>query len=340
VFERAAFSIELTLAADAKAPPTEFRLFKAGKNPTLKGDVTYSARSQKACAEFAATLGRALVIDYEHASLTAAESRSPKDAGEAAGFFTVDARADGLYATQVEWVGDGAEKLTSKKFRYFSPVVLLDPKTREALGVVNAALTNNPATNGQQYLVASATTDTEPRPMKLLAAILKLSADATEDTVAAAVEKVRDERELLLTATGKASVAEASGVIASWKAGSEKAEKLSAQLVELEAGNKRTLVASLIKDGTDAGKVAPAQVELLTKMGLRDVEELKAFIAAAPKVLPTTAREPGAASTTVLVSDAEKAVAAQLGIKLDDLVKTKALVGPIVPTSEMKPANA
>lgn len=333
MFERVSLAVELSFAEGA--PPTEFQLFKAGKNKTLKGTFAYTPRSQKACAEFAAEVDRPLVIDYEHASLTADQARSPKDAGEAAGFFRVDPRPDGLWATDVEWVGDGAALLTSKKFRFFSPVVLFDPKSREITGVINAALTNNPATNGQKYLVASATAS-EEKNMKVLAALLKLSTDATEDTIAAAVERLKDERELLLSATGKATVAEASGVIASWKAGALERDALASKLADLEVASRKALVASLIKEGTEAGKVAPAQVELLTKMGLRDVEELKAFIAAAPKVMPGAAREPGSSSTNVQVTDSDKAVAAQLGVKLEDLVKVKAQVGPVPPTVEMR----
>ena len=36
------------------------------------------------------------------------------------------------------------------------------------------------------------------------------------------------------------------------------------------------------------------------------------------------------------VTDADKAVAAQLGVKLEDLVKVKAQVGPVPPTVEMR----
>jgi phage I-like protein len=321
VFEQIALSVELSLT-EGKAPPTEFRLFKAGKNKTLKGEFIYSSRSQKDCAEFAAELDRPLAIDYEHASLNAAQAIDPKKAGEAAGWFSVEARKDGLWATKVEWVDDAAALLTARKFRFFSPVVTFDKATREVTGVINAALTCNPATMGQTPLVASVTTQ-EPRPMKLIASLVSLSADATEEAIASAVTKLTDERALLLALTGKGSVAEASGTIAAWKSGSEQAAALSARVAELEGVQKSAEVLSLLEKASAEGKVAPAQKDLLIKMGNRDVEELKAFLSAAPKLMPTASKEPAAGSTVVVLSAEDTQVAAMLGVKPEDVAKRK-----------------
>ncbi len=324
--ERVALHIEMPLSASGELP-TEFPLFKAGTNRTTKGDLTYTPAAKKAVEAFAADLGRDLVIDYEHASLNADTAPDPAKAGEAAGWFSVDAREDGIYAVNVSWTDEASERLKARKFRYFSPVVFRDPKTREITGVLNAALTNNPATKGQKPLVASATT--QEKPMSKLATLVKLAADATEDAIAAEVSKAIDGRELLLAATGKATVGEASAAIATWKKDAEQVAALSAKLAELEGKQKAGEVLSLIKAAQAEGKVAPAQVALLEKMGARSMDELKEFLSAAPKVLPTPAKEPGAGTTTVMVTDEDKKVAEMLSVKVEDLAKSKA-ANPIV----------
>jgi hypothetical protein len=151
-------SVALSLEAltEAGELPREFCLFKAGTTRTLKGDLIYSGRSAKACAEFSSSRGIECVIDWEHASLAAKEAKDPAESGKAAGWFSVSARADGVYAAKVSWTPRATAALKAREYRYFSPVVLYDEETREITGIVNAALTNNPATLEQAPLVASA----------------------------------------------------------------------------------------------------------------------------------------------------------------------------------------
>jgi phage I-like protein len=342
--EQAALTFHLALGAD-KQPPTEFRLFKAGKNKTLKGELSFSARSAKECAAFAEELGRDLVIDYEHASLGASSAVDPSKAGEAAGFFSIETRDDGLWATNVSWTDDAAAKLSARKYRYFSPVVTYDRETREVLSVFNAALTNNPATLAQKPLVASATPVApflETAVANAFNVALSLHPDAAESVALTALEKLKAGAEALLSATGKATVSEAVGTISAWKAGAEKAEALAAELATLKAAAVDGQVAALIAEGKKAGKVAPAQVELLTKMGKRDVEELKAFLAASPKLMGGAAIEPtsdAAGVGAVGLTATELAVLNLMGVKPEAFAKTKAAFGGVVPEGINTPSS-
>ena len=68
-----------------------------------------------------------LVIDYEHQSLQG--ERAP-----AAGWIKdLEARPDGLWA-RVEWTRQAREYLLSKEYRYFSPVLRLDPASSQTAG--------------------------------------------------------------------------------------------------------------------------------------------------------------------------------------------------------------
>ena len=320
--ERIALSIELTATAEGK-PPSEFRLFKPGKNKTTKGTFVYSEASEKACAEFAAEMGRELMIDYEHASLRAEHAIDPAKAGEAAGWFSVDARKDGLWATNVSWTDDAAARLSARKFRYFSPVITFDTKTKEVTGVFNAALTGNPATLGQAPLVASITTQEKP-PMLKLATLVSLAADATEDAIAVKVEKLRDERELLMASTGKSTVAEATSTIAAWKSGAETATVLTAKLAQAEAAAKQAEVDAVVKKAVEEKRATPAMVATLTSMGLRDLVELKGFIEALPKVVGEPAKQKSSNEASTTLSAEELQVCKLTNTKPEDFAKTKA----------------
>ena len=88
-----------------------------------------------------------LVIDYEHQSLQG--ERAP-----AAGWIKdLEARADGLWA-RVEWTRQAREYLLSKEYRYFSPVLRLDPTTRRPMALMHLGLTNVPAIKRLPPLVA------------------------------------------------------------------------------------------------------------------------------------------------------------------------------------------
>lgn len=88
-----------------------------------------------------------LVIDYEHQSLQG--ERAP-----AAGWIKeLAAREDGLWA-RVEWTPQAQEYLRNREYRYFSPVLRLDPETRKPLVLMQVALTNVPAIKRLPPLVA------------------------------------------------------------------------------------------------------------------------------------------------------------------------------------------
>jgi phage I-like protein len=79
--------------------------------------------------------GLDLVIDYEHQSLQGRQA-------PAAGWIKdLEGRPDGLWA-RVEWTSQAREYLHNRKYRYFSPVLQLDPETRKPLALMQVGLTN------------------------------------------------------------------------------------------------------------------------------------------------------------------------------------------------------
>lgn len=91
--------------------------------------------------------GLDLVIDYEHQTLSGGKA-------PAAGWIKeLEARADGLWA-RVEWTEEARRLLSAREYRYFSPVLRLEPESRRPAALLHAALTNTPAINHLAPLVA------------------------------------------------------------------------------------------------------------------------------------------------------------------------------------------
>lgn len=148
--------------ADGKAP-TEFRLFKMGDNPSTKGTWLFDADSAASVLGVWAARGLKLMADYEHQSLASPPIISPA----AAKSWVPEVRADGLWATQVEWTDRARAMIEAGEYAYFSPAFDYDPETMRVTRIINFALTNNPALDGIEPLAASDAITTEAKPMKV-----------------------------------------------------------------------------------------------------------------------------------------------------------------------------
>lgn len=85
------------------------------------------------------------VVDYEHAWLKSKDGCNP---APAAGWWnnTLEYRpGEGLFAKGVAWTDQAKAWLSSKQYRFVSPVFPYDPATGEVLALLNFSLTNDPA---------------------------------------------------------------------------------------------------------------------------------------------------------------------------------------------------
>lgn len=296
-------------------PPAEFRILANGVTNTLKGPVVYNAESGEVVMERLRQLGRdSLPFDYGHGMICDTQSY---DTACAAGWFKLEMRDDGLWASDIQWTSKAAKALEEREFRYFSPFLYLDIETAEIRELVNVALTNLPATMNQTPLVASATTDPEPN----------------ED------DSHMDLKQLL-EALGVQNASQAAVKFSTLQSDvtklTEGAQASQARLTELEAENaklkegaelasKEQLVASLTADG----KLSPAQKDWALSLS---VDALKGFAASAPVVAPSTgvqAANPDASTEALTAED--RAVMKLCGIPEAEYVANKraANEGPI-----------
>lgn len=135
------------------ALPTEFRLFARGENQTEKGSFIFDDAAAASVMAAYRKWGVDLAIDLEHQMLGGI-SADPT-ARDARGWCKLQLRNGELWAVDVRWTPDGAERLSQKRQRYVSPAFEIDPDTRRIEKVLNIAITAMPATHNTPALVAA-----------------------------------------------------------------------------------------------------------------------------------------------------------------------------------------
>lgn len=144
--------IRLDLAGDAL--PTEFLIWKVGVNTTSNGyDVLWDEEAAAATMAAYEKHGVDLMIDLQHLSL---DEEAPNYDPDARGWCKLELRDGELWAVDVRWTPEGAERLRKKKQRYTSPAFVLDRETGRCIEIANIALVAMPGTDELPALVAAA----------------------------------------------------------------------------------------------------------------------------------------------------------------------------------------
>jgi phage I-like protein len=246
-----------------------------------------------------------LVIDYEHQSLQG--ERAP-----AAGWIKdLEARGDGLWA-RVDWTKQARDYLEKKEYRYFSPVLRLDPETRKPMALVHVGLTNVPAINHLPPLVArwggeaAEPQDLQPgepvrrspgmemesgkekaKMVEQLKCLMGLEPEVEAGAVCGkALEAFRD-LAASLNLPGEVSVAQLKGAVEALKAGAGRLLKTEEELQGLKARLARETADRLVEGALKAGKVSPAQRGWAREYCRRDPEGFQTYVDRAPKLVPT-----------------------------------------------------
>ena len=165
----------VTLKTERRSPPNEFRLIPLGAYETTKGTFYLTPANAQTILAQLEDEGVDSVIDWEHESVDGTPGRK-----DAAGWFKVELRGDGLWATGVKWVEDASQAISAAKVRYISPAFTVDEDTNEITKFINCALTNRPATKKAPALVA-ASKDGQPMHKKFLAALAQHMKDNNMD---------------------------------------------------------------------------------------------------------------------------------------------------------------
>lgn len=134
-------------------PPSEFRPFVYGENPTTKGMLTLTIEGARQAVKDFKARGVAKCFDLWHSTYKPLEVR-PQDRF-AVGHFQLEAREDGLYFTEIQWVPQYADEIRQGKWPFISPAVD-HTKAGVITGFRNAALVTDPGTIGTIPTILSA----------------------------------------------------------------------------------------------------------------------------------------------------------------------------------------
>ena len=137
--------------------PDEFRIFYSGRNQTDKGAFLFDDKAADLVMSTYRQRAVPLMGDYEHQTANATKNGQPAPASITE--WTPEIRRDAsggpeLWATQVKWTDRARAMLQAGEYRFFSRMFLFDDDKRPTW-LINIALTNNPATHGQEPLVAA-----------------------------------------------------------------------------------------------------------------------------------------------------------------------------------------
>lgn len=323
----ACLSVEMVPAGDGPAvPPVEFPIFAAGEIDTTKGKFLFDAEAAASVMADLADYGNELPIDYNH-GMAEEKPVDPALSGRAAGWFTPKLRNGALYATRIRWTPAAAAAIAAREWRYQSPWFLYDKETRRIGGLLNTALTNTPATKNLTPLVASRLS---ARPRKeqstmstKVALALGLAETAEESAVLSVVASNSKTASALLSVTGKATAAEALGVVEGWKASAALVPGLQSEVANLRTKANAADVEKVLTKHTK--KVSPAMRESWAKLGLLDdATKLEAMLSVMPDLMPNPAKPPeGQQDTTALNAD-EMAICRASGTSPKDFAAHKA----------------
>lgn len=187
--------------------PTEFRVFHAGVNETDKGNFLFDEKAAIQVIETYRQRGVPLMGDYEHQTANAAKNGQP--APNSITEWTPEIRRDAqggpeLWATDVKWTDKARGMLEAGEYRMFSPLFTFDDdEDRRPNWMINLALTNNPATHGQEPLVAASaeTPTSEETTMACeLCGQTKAQLDALREEYKGTIKSMKDENEEKLKA--------------------------------------------------------------------------------------------------------------------------------------------
>lgn len=238
-----------------------------------------------------------LVIDYEHQSLQGRQA-------PAAGWIKdLEDREDGLWA-RVEWTTQAREYLRNREYRYFSPVLQLDPETRKPLALMQVGLTNVPAIKRLPPLVAkwdagekeaAAVPRQTPKrrnegkgeEVEKLKSILGLSPDAEDQALWAGILEFCRNLAATLKLPEEATAAQ---VLEAAKGLQLKAQRLAEaeeELRQLKSRLDAETTAKTVEEALKAGKIAPSQKAWALEYYRQDPGGFQTFVARAPQVVPT-----------------------------------------------------
>lgn len=283
-------------------------------------------------AELANASRNQLVVDYEHQTLH--KEKNGQMAPAAGWMRWLEFTPKGLFA-EVEWTDKAAALIAAKEYRYISAVFSYDT-AGFVRKIYHAALTNYPALDGMDEVIAAACArfdlqpETTENPMKPLLQQLFNLPDADEAQLTAALTALLAAKpaEAVLSADVFAQMAEKDNRIAALTAQAAQQpnpaeyvpvaamQAVQTQLAALAAQVNGDKANALIEGALSEGKLLPAQKEWAQNLAKQEggIASLTAYLGTVAPVAALTAQQSGGQAPTenVAALTAEEAAAAKM----------------------------
>ncbi|MEN4195445.1 phage protease [Serratia marcescens] len=257
-------------------------------------------------------------FDYEHQTQHCKTNGKPNPA---AGWFSrlewVEGK--GLFAVDVEWTEAARAMIEAKEYRFISPLFNYDAQGN-VKHFINAALTNTPALDDMEALLAAASQqltgeNTVDELLEQLRWMLNLPLSSTEDDIKIELQKLinrlsdnqgtaaasvnllelltqKDERIAALSAQAPSVPDPAKFVPVSVLTAVQQ------QLADLSQKVTGGEVNGLIQAALSDGRLLPDMQEWAKSLGNKDIDSLKSYLDKAPKVAALNAMQTGGKSPT------------------------------------------
>lgn len=247
-----------------------------------------------------------LVIDYDHQTDKAVPNGGT---APAAGWIKeIQIRKDGIWG-RVEWTAQATAAITSKVYRYLSPVFNYDDKTGDIVRLLRAGLTNTPNFN----LTALASTGAAMNEFKMrLISLLGLSEGATEANIIQGIENLKT------STAANSTVPDPEQYVPR-----AMYDGVATALASLQKETGEGQAAAKVEAAMLAGKVSPAMKGWALALCAQNADAFDQFVATAPAIVPTTPLKLGAPPKPgdVGLNADQLAVCSTMGINPADYAK-------------------
>jgi phage I-like protein len=354
-------SLGIAACAIAVSPEGEIQLTPCGEFRSIDGRPVEApswimdAAAAKDVIAFCSARQTPFLIDYEHQSMRA------KDNGKeapAAGWFAGTALAwregKGLFA-KADWTQRANDYIANNEYKFISPVILFEKVTGRVKGILSAALTNTPAIDGMDEVLACAAASLfndshkeEQLSMEIDELLESLRWMLNLPTLATA-EEITAELQKAVTAIKAAPAAAAAGFsitayidglqtqVATLSAATpdlakfvpvETMQALQTEVAALRNEKAERDVDVVVSAALSTGKLLPPQERWARDLGKINLAALNQYLETAQPIdalnnTQTGGKPPAAASQEGGLSETELAMCSSMGVSAEDFKKTK-----------------
>lgn len=226
---------------------------------------------------------------------------------------------DGAIWSKPQWNEDGLNALKQKHYRFISPSLYFNPVTNEITGLHSISLTNHPNFSMPALNQRQANPDHEVPLMSIPKSItdrLQLNAEASEDAVTAAIDKLLNDRKVAINA---AQTPDPDKFVP--KSDHDRVVALNQQLQADAKTRQAAAIEAEVDAAIEAGKFAPASKEHYVALchsegGLERFRKLVEVTAPIAQDSGLDGKQVGTNAKQATALDA--AVCAQLGLDPED----------------------